>query len=242
MSSYFNMPYDRFNKSYPNGPFRFINREYFNIFYKTDKEKLTEILPHPLKPIGDEIIFEFIKMPDSIGLGSYTEAGQVIPVSYNGVEGNFVTTMFLDAFSSIAAGREIWGFPKKYAKPTLEVDVDTLLGTLHYGKVQVATATMGYKYQEIEHKKARTALQKPNFLLKVLPGVDGKAEICQLVALQLEQIEILGAWAGPATIELHHHIHAPVAHFDVKKVIGATHLIANLTLPYGKVVENYLKK
>jgi acetoacetate decarboxylase len=234
------MPFDRFNKSYPAGPYRFINREYLIITYKTDPDKLKKFLPEPLQPAGDKIHFEFIRMPDSSGFGNYTEAGQVIPVIHEGVEANFTLAMYLDDFSPIAAGREIWGFPKKYAKPTLEVDCDTLLGTLDYGKVRVATATMHYKYNELDKNAILKSAQKPNYLLKTLPDVDGKPKICQLVRYYLKDIDILGAWGGPATLELHPHVQAPVSEFEVKEIISAVHYTSNLTLDYGEVAIDYL--
>ena len=40
--------------------------------------------------------------------------------------------MYLDDEPPITAGREIWGFPKKYGVPRLSVKKDTLTGTLHY--------------------------------------------------------------------------------------------------------------
>ncbi|MEN3351649.1 MAG: acetoacetate decarboxylase [Bradyrhizobium sp.] len=52
-------------------------------------------------------------MPDSSGFGSYTESGLVIPARLHGEEVNFVCRMYLDDDPPIAAGREIWGFPKK---------------------------------------------------------------------------------------------------------------------------------
>ena len=79
-------------------------------------------------------------MPDSSGFGSYTESGVVIPCRYNGEEMNFVAQMYLDDDPPIVAGREIWGFPKKYAHPKLEVVKDTLTGTLEYAGQLVAMA------------------------------------------------------------------------------------------------------
>ena len=57
--------------------------------------------------------YEWIKMPDSSGFGSYTESGLVIPARFNGEEVNFVSQMYLDDDPPIAAGREIWGFPEE---------------------------------------------------------------------------------------------------------------------------------
>jgi acetoacetate decarboxylase len=51
---------------------------------------------------------------------------------------------------------------------------------------------------------------------------------------------VIGAWEGPAALELHPHALASVADLPVRKVIGARHIIANLTLDVGEVVYDYL--
>ena len=85
-------------------------------------------------------------MPDSTGFGDYAETGQVIPVSFGGRKGGYTHCMFLND-PPIAGGRKLWGFPKKLAQPSLRAEIDTLVGTLDYGPVRVATGTMGYKYK-----------------------------------------------------------------------------------------------
>jgi acetoacetate decarboxylase len=108
--------------SYPKGPYRFIDREYMVISYETDPEVVRAQLPEPLEPVASPIVhYEWIRMPDSSGFGSYTETGSVIPCRLRGEEMNFISQMYLDDYPPIAAGREIWGFPKKYAHPKLEV-------------------------------------------------------------------------------------------------------------------------
>ena len=37
------------------------------------------------------------------------------------------------------------------------------------------------------------------------------------------------------------HVSAPVADFPVKRIVGAHHFLADLTLPYGRVVFDYNK-
>ena len=100
--------------SYPAGPYRFVNREFLVISYETDPDLIRAGLPEPLEPIDQPIVhYEWIKMPDSSGFGSYTESGLVIPARLNGEEVNFVSQMYLDDDPPIAAGREIWGFPEE---------------------------------------------------------------------------------------------------------------------------------
>ena len=141
----FSMPLT--SPAYPPGPYRFCQREYLVITYRTDPERLRELVPGPLEVIEPLVKYEFIRMPDSSGFGDYTESGQVIPVSFRGKQGSYTHSMFLNDESPIAAGRELWGFPKKFAQPTLRTETDTLVGTLDYGPVRVATGTMGYKHK-----------------------------------------------------------------------------------------------
>src|SRR6201999_4202232 len=228
--------------SYPAGPYRFVDREYMVITYETDPALIRYHLPEPLEPAAQPLVhYEWIKMPDSSGFGSYTESGLVMPCRFNGEDVNFVVQMYLDDDPPIAAGREIWGFPKKYAHPKLEIVKDTLTGTLSYANQLVAMGTMGYKHESMAGNGERTTatLSKTQINLKIIPGVDGHAEICQLVAINLTDIVVKGSWLGPGRLHLVPHVNAPVADLPVKRIVGAQHFLADLPLPYGKVVYDY---
>ena len=155
--------------AYPIGPYRFVHREYLIITYRTDPEKLNAVVPAPLKLEEPVVKFEFIRMPDSTGFGDYTESGQVIPVSFRDRKGSYSHCMFLNDHPPIAGGRELWGFPKKLASPTLRAEIDTLVGTLDYGPVRIATGTMGYKHTSADLAAVKASLLAPNFLLKIMP-------------------------------------------------------------------------
>ena len=227
--------------AYPMGPYRFVHREFLIISYRTDPEKLRAVVPAPLEAAGAIVNYEFIRMPDSTGFGDYTESGQVIPVRYQGQIGNYTHAMYLDDHPPLAAGRELWGFPKKLAQPKLHTEIDTLVGTLDYGPVRVATGTMGYKHRALDASALGKALSDtPNFLLKIIPHVDGSARICELVRYHLLDVTMKGAWEGPAALSLAPHALAPVAELPVLEVLGARHFIADLTLGLGEVVFDYL--
>lgn len=228
--------------AYPHGPYRFTNREYLIVTYETDIDLLREVVPEPLEVIEPLVKFEFIRMPDSTGFGDYTESGQVIPVRFKGKIGGYSHAMYLDDHPPIAGGREIWGFPKKLANPKLEVVNETLLGTLEYGPFRIATATMGYKYETVDTKKVLESMNAPNYLLKIIPHVDGSTRICELVEYYLCDVTVKGAWQGPAQLELAHHALAPVASLPVRRVVSAVHIQSDLTLPYGKVVHDYMRQ
>ncbi|MBS7791644.1 acetoacetate decarboxylase [Roseococcus sp. SDR] len=228
------------NPSYPPGPYRFLRREYLIIAYRTDPAALARILPKPLVAPEPIVKYEFIRMPDSTGFGDYTESGQVIPVRFGDQHGGYVHAMYLDDDPPIAGGRELWGFPKKLASPVLRVEHDTLVGTLDVGGVRVASASMGYKHRPLPAPALRAALEEPGFLLKIIPHVDGRPRICELVRYHLADIVLHGGWTGPAALSLVPHALAPVAELPVLEVLSATHLLADLTLELGEVVHDYL--
>ena len=226
--------------AYPVGPYRFNNREYLIVTYRTDPEKLRELVPEPLQ-IGEPLVkFEFIRMPDSTGFGDYTEAGQAIPVTFEGREGSYTHCMFLNAHPPIAGGRELWGFPKKLAQPTLKAEIDTLVGELYYGPNKIAIGTMGYKHRAADLNAVMTSLASPNFLLKIIPHVDGSVRICELVEYHLEDINLKGAWLGPAQLTIVSHALAPLADLPVREIVSGVHILADLTLGLGKVVHDYM--
>ena len=234
----FAMPFT--SPAFPRGPYRFTQREFLVITYRTDMDALRAVVPEPLEIDEPLVKFEFIRMPDSTGFGSYTEAGQVIPVRFKGTHGSYAHAMYLNDHPPIAGGRELWGFPKKLATPKLTTEIDTLVGTLDYGTVRIASATMGFKHVEVDAAQVLASLAEPNFLLKIIPHVDGTPRICELVRYYTTQVKVHGAWTAPSSLTLHPHALAPVSALPVLEVVSSLHFIADLTLALGDVVYDYL--
>jgi acetoacetate decarboxylase len=210
------------NPAFPPGPYKFYNREFVIISYRTDPALLRAVVPEPLEPTGDTVRFT-------------AKDGTV-------QEGGYVHAMYLDDEGPIAGGREIWGFPKKLAKPVICHENETLVCTLHYGTVLCVNATMGYKHREIDREPILKSLARPNFMIKIIPHVDCTPRICELVRYYCEDVALKGAWAGPAALQLFDHALCDVARLPVREVLSATHFITDLTLGLGEVVHDYLAK
>ena len=228
------------NPSYPKGPYEFRDREYLVVAYRTDPVALAKILPEPLIAPDPIVLYEFIKMPNSTGFGDYTESGQVIPVTLNGEPGSYVHSMYLNDDAPIAGGREIWGFPKKEADPNIIHEGEVIVGKLHYGSVLCATMTMGFKHKALDKNEVLASLKRPNYVLKIIPHVDGTPRICELVRYYLQDITVKEAWTSPADLELFHHVFADVAKLPVLEVLSSKHFVADLTIGLGEVVHDYL--
>ena len=228
------------NPSYPPGPYRFNDREYFVIEYLTDPDALRAVVPGPLE-ISDPLVkFEFIRLPDTTGFGDFTECGQMIPVNFQGEKGIFVHSMYLDNEAPIAGGREIWGFPQKLARPKLCHESEVLVGTLHLGSVLCAMGSMGYKHQDLDPAPILRELSQPNFLIKIIPHVDGSPRICELVRYRWQDVSLKGAWGSPAALQLFSHAMGNVAKLPVLEVLSGSHFITDVTLGLGEVAHDYL--
>jgi acetoacetate decarboxylase len=227
--------------AYPKArPYRFRNREYLNITYRTDYDAMRHLVPEPLE-VGDPLVkFEVMSMPDVNGLGAFTESGQVLKVRYEGEEADYLHAMYVDSLGSIASGRELSAFPKKWGTPKLYLDSDTLVGTLDYGTLRVATATMGYKYRELDEQAAVDEITPVTYGLKIIGNVDPARRTCQLQRMRIEDITVKEAWSAPARLQLFEHVHAPLADLPVLEVVKATHLLVDLTLPPWEIAHDYL--
>lgn len=228
------------NPAYPLPPYRLVDCEMLVIAYRCNREQLARIVPAPLKLAEPVVYFEFIRLPDSTGFGPYCEASQAIPVTFDGERGRYLHASYLSNHVSMAAGRELWGFPKKLGRPELRVCKDTLVGTLDHGGLRVATGTMGYKHQPADERAVREMVEVPTFVLKIIPHVDGRPRICELVRCPVADLAISGAWRAPGALELHSHALVPVAELPVGEVVSALHVQADLTLPTGEVVHDYM--
>ncbi|MFB9905719.1 acetoacetate decarboxylase [Allokutzneria oryzae] len=221
---------------------RFTDREYLNIVYRTDIDALRAVVPEPLRIEEPLVRFEVMKMGDVSGYGPYTESGQAIPVSFEGERGEFLHAMYLDNFPATASGREVSAYPKTIGTPRLYVDHGALVGTLDYGSLRVATATMGYKHHSLDPAEAAAQITVPTYMLKLAPGYDGAPRVAELVRSRITDITVKQAWTGPARLQLFEHVLAPMADLPVLEVVSASHIITDLTLPRVTPVHDYLSE
>ncbi|TBR25446.1 acetoacetate decarboxylase [bacterium] len=227
--------------TYPTGPYKFFNRQYLIIQYRTDPARIRQMLPEPLQPDGDIVSVQWLDLPDGEGFGAYSAALQAIPCTFNGEKCSFLVQMYVDNCPPLAGGREIWGYPMKFGIAKLETASDTLTGVLTYAKQHVATGTMVYKHNDpSDLGEIEALLKRTQVTLKLIPDIDGSPAIAQLVGITFAEIVLKGAWTGRARLELVDSVNCPIADLPVLEQMGGLHLVTDMTLPYGRVLHDYL--
>ena len=231
--------------SYPRGPWHYKDMHQLVVTYESTAEAVRAVLPRPLQPAeGNRVTIEWRRMTEVSGFGPYTEVGHSVACMFEGKPAIYVVQAFLDSESPTLAGREILGFPKRHAEPELKTVREVLTGTLSYGGVQVALATMPYREVDLSRRltEIEQELQTTQLVLKLLPDVDNHTpKVAQLVRVNLYDVRLRGAWGGSAELFMVPHVGCPVAALPVVRVIEGRQHLWDMTLSDGEVVHDYLE-
>jgi acetoacetate decarboxylase len=85
------------------------------VVFRTTAEVTRRLVPEPLVPNADDLMFLMIGQMHSDEFGVNREAFIAVPCASGALTGNFAVALYLDDDAAIASGREVWGWPKKAA-------------------------------------------------------------------------------------------------------------------------------
>jgi acetoacetate decarboxylase len=217
------------------------NTEILTLFYRTDPEAAARLLPLQLESTSDLVIVHLYLMRDADWFGVYSESAVQLPARHgrSGTEGAYSPFLFVESDGAIAAGREIYGQPKKWGRIELAPDGDLLVGRLWRNGIDIVTATMPYKQTRGEPSDLEAhASFRTNLNLKVIPAADGEgAAVRELTARTLADVVVHEVWKGPGTVELRPNAQAPIHLLPVREVVEAYHWRVDFTLVYGETLE-----
>jgi acetoacetate decarboxylase len=138
----------------------------------------------------------------------------------------------------MAAGREIWGYPKKFAHITLEKEGDLIVGTMERprgNRVCTGVVRPEKPLQIVETGKI------PGLSLRVIPSPDGstKPSLAELIETSTDDTTI-EAYTGAGFLEFNSTSSIDPWHkLGVKKMVSAVYRRFNMVLHPGKVIKRY---
>jgi acetoacetate decarboxylase len=224
----------------PTLPIRLRRTEILTVVYETDREAAASLVPAPLELAAPLAIVNVYWMHDAEWFGVYGESAIQLPVTLpDGAPAVYSPFLVLDSDGAVAAGRELYGQPKKSGTVTLGPDGDLLVGRVTRNGIDVVTATMCWKQRPAD-PDALSALVPgagTNVNLRVLPS--GDELVRELVVRSFQDVDTHEAWVGPATVELRPNAQVPVHRLPVGEVRLGLHRMLDLTLPPGRVIHRY---
>jgi acetoacetate decarboxylase len=208
------------------------------IMFKTTPEALRDLVPNPLVPNPQNLMFFMNSSFFASGVGQYNEMILGAPVGFEGKPGNYYVYLMLDHDAPIAAGREIWGFPKKLGQIKMEEKDGVLISTVERAGITLVRAAM-----ELSQLVKPEVVSLPIFNLKLIPSVkkDAPPDVMQLTSTTLENLNIHRVYTGKATLEFGTSPTDPFHKIPIKEVMGGRYTNWDFTLTYGEVIHDYLK-
>lgn len=225
----------------PRFPLRMRNTEILTVIYRSDRAAIEGFLPKQLELTADLVLVHIYRMHDADWFGAYGESAVQVPVRHgaSGTAGAYSPLLFVESDGAVAAGREIYGQPKKEGKIELRAVGDLFVGRVSRNGIDIVTATMPYKQQAgASDDLERYAQFRTNINLKIIPAIDGStAAVRELTARAFEDVVFHEVWRGPGTVELRPNAQAPVHLLPVREVVEAFYWRVDFTLVYGHVLE-----
>lgn len=227
-------------------PVPFSDCAVLSLQYRTDPEAIAALLPWPLEPTGDTVLVQVAHWGDVPGLGRDLHecnvmVGAALRMSGRDVNGSYSPYFYLDNDRAIALGREVQGQPKRRASITLEDRGDLHVGVVQANGIDVVTGTLPYKWRRADMSEVRARVDvATNINLKVVPHIDGRIAVRQLVVRDLVNLEVNECWGGPCTVELRPNAVAPVHRLPVREHLEGFYWRASFALAGGWVLYDYL--
>jgi acetoacetate decarboxylase len=230
-----------FAPMYPDPPFHFRGTAGMLIRFKTTPEVLKKLVPEPLVPNPDGIMWFYAGRQRTTTLGDYNEAMIGIPASLRGAPGSFVPVVYLDEAVPLSTGRERAGWHKKDARVSIVESDAVVTVTIERGGAVLARASMS-RDQPVS-PEVLGKVRPSYFVLKVIPSAKPGAppEVLQLVATAPQNRVVKSGAAGKGTLQLGGSPGDPLDMIPVMEILGATWSVSDFDLAGGEIVHDYLK-
>ena len=233
----YSMPVDA--PLYPRPPLHYQDAQFVVLTYETDADAAAAALPADLTlPLPALATVTMAHYPSS-SVGSYTEAIQQIQCEWEGKRRSFMSKILLDSDAAIAAGREIYGFPKKHAFVELTREGDKLRGTLERPqghRLLSVTMTLQQRLEPPAEPGEGAVLA-----LRVIPNVEesGPPSVMELVEAPLKTT-VKETWAGAGSLEFGQPSEVDRwSALPVRKLLGASYTLIDFDLLPGRVLKRY---
>lgn len=206
-----------------------------SVLCKADEEGIRKTLPSVFTPVGNIIEVFLMNVTNVEGLDPYMEGGIVIPCKYEDTVGAHVVYEYVTDDDSMAAGREIWGYPKKIANMTFDESGNFVNSTL---------SRRGTKLIEINFEKDESAndyqrpQMQPRLQLKRFVRADGTGfDMDQIISNTLKKSNIKEQYLGKAKVTINGTKQDPLNWLTPIEVVGAEFIVADFVLDYGTVLK-----
>ncbi len=126
------------------------------------------VLPPPLEPVEEPRMRAMIGRWQSNCVGSFSGGAVYISVRHDGVAGDYNFVQYMNTDASMIYGRDVFGEPKKIARPELFRSGERFTASLERGGVRIIALEA-----ELARELGPASRQRSSFNFKSRPAADG---------------------------------------------------------------------
>lgn len=225
---------------YQRPPFYYRDALSLTISYETDPEAVLNILPECLDlPEGPAVAhFTVLDYPWTT-FGSYQEAYLLVNCLWQGQPRVYMPYIVLNTESPLAAGREIWGIPKKLAQIDVRLEQELYVGTVDRPSDNRLATVLLRPEQRSEPPAAGGGV----LFLRVIPSPeeDAPPSVCELVELpRTDDRRYKEHWRGSGSLAFNTPSEIdPWYRLAVCQTLAATYSVIDFTLGFGRIVKRF---
>lgn len=211
-----------------------------NVVCRVETDHLDELLRHtPFSRVGDLVLI-YISDFRNCNKVPFMDAGIVVPVDYDGRRGGYFLFEYEDEDAAIAAGRDLWGYPKKYGEIDLVADENGARGTVTRKGVPIISLECAFA----ETAPAPAIQVTPHINIHVQPGPDGSIFNRRIIERDTSSdFQKISEQHGKGSAQLESIPTDDLAKFRPVEILGASYVVGDFFATeangWGRVIGTY---
>jgi acetoacetate decarboxylase len=222
------------------------NFEAVAIFYETDEDVVTGLLPEGLEPLHSPPRVALVIADYHVsGIGRYKETWVSFYVQHEAKKYMYCPYIYYDQAggSVLAISREMWGFPGKLSFIDLEYENEQAVGFLERPRGKRLSTLSVFPTESIKPDE----LEFYDILnLRVIPAVERGSgpDIAQLVSVPLYDLEYKVLMKGTGSLSFDSPSEEdPLYRLRPNRVLLSVYwIVERMSVPQGTVVKDYLRE
>lgn len=186
------------------------------------------LAPSPFEYVNNQAMIyvnDFMESPEL----PYRDSGIVVQVEYQGTRGGHYLFEYENDDEAIAAGRELWGYPKKYAHIEMQQEDSVISGSATRRGTKLIEITCDLSNAPTE---APPRLQVfPHLNVQTIPRPDGPGIWAQRIIMRDNSADctLLSEEFGEVTVQLSSGDRDPLGDFIPTRILGGGYTVTNFT-------------
>jgi len=222
--------------AYPMPPYHYVNSRLFLAMFNPPEDAIQALLPPPLRPSQMPLAaLMFGEMPCK-ETGTFMESGILVQCIFDNPEteeeevGVYFAYNYVNTEIAQISGREIWGYPRKLAKISLNWRNETITGKVVRDKTTI------YKASCKMDEEGAWIDSGPNINAKVIPSPSGEGyDLAAITAAYLEYT-IKNGRSGDVKIEINGGPNDDLSPVKIETPMIGQYFDCDMLVPPAKIV------